>query len=85
MHSAQGTPNRKITVLDKYEPALVAPPNQLLATVDSAAKASSKTEESEIFIMYHRVCALCDFPVLRKRMIRPVTAVGKAVSDLPKW
>lgn len=40
---------------NEYRPALVAPPNQLLATVDSVANANSKTDESEIFISYQDI------------------------------
>lgn len=36
---------------------MVAPPNQLLATVDSVANAKSKTDENEIFMLYCGVCA----------------------------
>lgn len=45
---------------NEYRPALVAPPNQLLATVDSVANASSKMEEGEIFILYHDRCVYLD-------------------------
>ena len=40
---------------NEYGPALVAPPNQLLATVDSVANANSKTDESEIFISFQGI------------------------------
>lgn len=42
---------------NEYRPALVAPPNQLLAIVDSVANAKSKTEESEILILYQAIYA----------------------------
>ncbi len=49
-----GAEDREQEKWNEYRPALVAPPNQLLATVDSVANANSKTDESEIFISCQR-------------------------------